>query len=668
MSGSTSWRDRASARRLSVGAVIAALCAGGLAAVPASSATASRAKQPVLSTRVSPIITVHGLKFRDLNKDGKLTPYEDWRLSAQRRATDLVDRLTLEERAGLLMHAPHLMGTWNMDALRTQIVNQHMSTYLSATSTTVDNHVSMTNQVQQIADGTDFGIPVVFSSDPRHGFSVATGITVENQYLTSFPDAIGFGAIGDPKFTKKASDVMRQELRAIGIQMTLSPQADLTTEPRWSRVNGTFGSQPYAVKKHVKAYVEGFQNGSAGLNPRSVGTVVKHWVGYGAQENGYDSHYFYGRYATFPGNNFAAHLVPYEGAFAAKAAGIMPTYSILKNLVYQGTAVEQVGAGYSTYLLQDLLRNKYRFDGVVVSDWGILNDCPAACQALRPPAPFFYTDSAGNMAYGMPWGMIDATKVERYGKSFTAGLDQVGGGAEPEIVVQAVKAGLLSAQNVRMSALRVLKQKFELGLFENPYVNVAASKALVKNAAFEKIGREAQIRSLTLLANKKATLPITNTKQKVFLFGVDADTAAAKGFTVVTDPAQANLAIIRLSDPRGGADLTDLNFTDQADYQALMAATRAGVTTIAVPNLSRPLILTNVVDRAAATLANYGVSDDVLLDVIVGKAKPGGKLPFELPSSMDAVKAQLTDVPDDSKKPLFRVNYGLSYPKIIARR
>ncbi|KUL27569.1 glycoside hydrolase family 3 N-terminal domain-containing protein [Actinoplanes awajinensis] len=177
------------------------------------------------------------------------------------------------------------------------------------------------------------------------------------------PDAIGQGAAGDPALTRRLADIVRQEHRAVGITEGLSPQADLATEPRWTRINGTFGSDPQNVGRQVQAYVEGMQNGSDGLGSRSVATVTKHWVGYGAQENGYDSHYYYGRYATFPGGAFATHIVPYLGAFDADTAGIMPTYSILKDLVYQGTTVPQVGAGFNSYLLKELLRGRYGFDG-----------------------------------------------------------------------------------------------------------------------------------------------------------------------------------------------------------------------------------------------------------------------------------------------------------------
>ena len=336
----------------------------------------------------------------------------------------------------------------------------------------------------------------------------------------------------------------------------------------------------------------------------------------------------------------------------------MPTYAILKDLVYRGHAVEQTGAGFSTFLLQDLLRGTYGFKGVIVSDFGITGDCPQVCRDTRPPASFI-----GSWGVGMPWGVEDLTVVQQFALAINAGVDQIGGSNEPSNVLAAVADGSLSTARVNQSAAGVLQQKFELGLFENPYVSEQKAAKIAGNAAFQKVGDAAQARSLTLLTNEHRTLPVKASKAgKVYLPGVSADVAAEHGLQVTTDLAQADLAIVRLADPRAGDDLTGLAWTgSEADYQAFVAATAAGVPTIAVPKLDRPLILTDVVDRAAAVLANYGVSDDVLLDTILGKRAPGGKLPFELPSSMAAVEAQLGDVPDDSADPLFSHGFGLSY-------
>ena len=643
------------------GAFLASAAVAVGTGMPASAAEV----QPELGSRSVPIITADGLEFRDLDRSGDLTPYEDWRLSADERAADLTARLSLEEQAGLLMHSDipgWLDGEYDFDALRGFIADRNISTYILRLTSDPATMADQSNQIQSMAEDQPFGIPAVLSSDPRSGFTVTQGQTVARGAFTPFPDAIGMGAINDPNLTQRMADVVRQEYRAVGITEALSPQADIATEPRWTRINGTFGSVGTDVEEHVAGYIEGMQNGAEGLNPDSVATVVKHWAGYGAQENGWDSHYYYGRYASFPGDNFAEHLKPYEGAFNSNTAGVMPTYSILRDLEIDGTPVEQVGAGFNSFLLQDLLRDQYGFDGVVTSDWAIVNDCPQECQDVRPPASFI-----GPWGAATPWGVTDLTKEERFAKTINAGVDSIGYAEEPQYVVDAVADDLLAESDVVQSATRVLKQKFELGLFENPYVDPAAATATVGNADFAAVGLEAQLKSATLLQNNDNTLPLDAAAgTSVYLRGVSADAARAAGLTPTDTLADADVAIIRLSDPRGGSELTDLNFTgSEADYQALQAAHDAGVTTVAVPQLTRPLILENVSTISDAIMANYGISDSALLSVLTGTTTPAGKLPFELPSSMAEVEAQLNDVPNDTANPQFEYGFGLAYQDVV---
>jgi beta-glucosidase len=643
-----------------VAAVVAVGVAAGAAVGLGSAEAHHKPEQPVLSSRSAPIITVDRLKFRDLDRNGALTPYEDWRRTPKQRATDLLGRMSLQQKAGLLVHGtlPISGEGYPAPALEPLIATRHMSTFITRLAAAPDKLATANNSVQELAEQQPLGIPAVISSDPRNGFSVTAGQTVPRVGTTAMPDAIGFGAAGSPELTRRLTDIVRREYRAVGITEGLSPQADLATEPRWTRINGTFGSDPQAVKRHVAAYVAGLQGGTKGLSSQSAAAVTKHWAGYGAQTNGYDSHYYYGRFATFPGGAFAAHLVPYTGAFAAETAGIMPTYSILKDLVYQGKAVPQVGGGFNTFLLQDLLRGQYGFDGVVVSDFGITGDCPEICRQTRPPASFI-----GSWGVGMPWGVEDKTVVERFALSISAGVDQIGGSNEPANVVAAFDQRLLTAARIAEAAKRVLIQKIELGLFENPYVNPATAATVAGNARFKALGDYAQAESLTLLENERKLLPVRAKKvHTVYLSGVAPAAAEARGLTVTSDPAAADLAIVRLADPRGGADLTGLGFTgSEPSYEALQAAHDSGVPTVAVPKLDRPLILTNVLERADAVLANYGVSDEVLLETLFGERRPGGRLPFELPASEAAVAAQLSDVPDDSAHPLFDRGFGLRY-------
>jgi beta-glucosidase len=656
-------RTRARGRVLAGAAIVPVIASlaltGPAGATGVGHPTDESPQQPELGTRSAALVTVDGFEFRDLDGSGDLTPYEDWRLSAADRASDLVARLDLAQKAGLLMHGSLTgQGTYDRAAFTPLLADRHITTFISRLGVDAVTLANEHNALQEAAEAQPLGIPLLISTDPRSGFTVTEGQTVSNGDFTPFPDAIGLGATGDPALTLAMADIIRQEYAAVGIREALSPQADLATEPRWTRINGTFGSVGVDVAPHVAAYVEGLQGGTEGLTGDSVATVVKHWVGYGAQENGYDSHYYYGRYATFPGDNFAEHVVPYEGAFAANTAGVMPTYSILKDLELDGSVIEQVGANHNEYLLQDLLRGDYGFEGVITSDWGIANDCPQECLDNRPPASF-----VGPWGAGMPWGVEDLTLPERYASAINAGVDVIGGSSNPEYIVEAVGLGLLEETRVDEAAHRVLEQKFQLGLFENPYVDPVVADELVGNDEFRAVGTATQERSLTLLDNEGDVLPLAPAEAtNVFLYGVTDEAAIAAGYTPVTDLAEADLAIVRLTDPRGGDDLTGLEFAgDEDDFAVLASAYEAGVTTVAVPNLGRPLVLGNVLDNSDAVLADYGVSDEALLNVISGEASPAGTLPFELPSSTAEVEAQFEDVPNDTANPLFEYGFGLGY-------
>jgi len=640
-----------------VGLLLGAVLLASLT-IQAPTAAQASTQQPVLGSRSVPILRIGGLEFRDLNRDGKLTPYEDWRLSPQRRSADLVGRMALAQKAGLLVHGtlPATGTGYDATKLATLVADRHVTSAITRLSAAPTAVATANNSVQEVAEKQPLGIPVVISTDPRNGFSVTAGQTVAGVGTTAMPDTTGWAATGSTALARQLADIVRQEYRAVGITEGLSPQADVATDPRWTRVNGTFGSDPRTVSRFVEAYVSGLQAGDDGPGRTSVATVTKHWVGYGAQENGYDSHYYYGRYATFPGGNFDAHLTAFEGAFDAGTSGVMPTYSILRDLVHQGHAVEQVGAGFNSYLLKDLLRGRYGFDGVVVSDWAITGDCPQACKDNEPPAFF-----VGPWGVGMPWGVEDLTVVQRYAKAINAGVDQIGGSDDPSHVVRAVDTGLLSIGRVDQAAERVLRQKFELGLFENPYVDPGAAGRLAGNGRFRAVGDRAQAQSLTLLRNTKNVLPARK-PGTVYLSGVSAASATALGLEVTTDVTKADLAIVRLSDPRSGPGTLGLEFAGtEADYRAFQRSVAAGVPTVAVPKLDRPYVLTGVAKSAAAVLANYGVSDRVLLETILGKRSPGGTLPFELPSSQAAADKQLEDVPDDSEAPLFGRGDGLTY-------
>jgi beta-glucosidase len=623
-----------------------------------------------------PLLTVNGLQFKDMNRNGQLDPYEDWRLSAETRARDLTNRLSVAEKAGLMVHgtAPVLNDTtgagtgtaYDLAALQTQIGNLGINTYITRMSTDAHTMALQYNEIQALAEKSRLAIPVSISSDPRSHFQYVVGASASGGGFSQWPETLGFAAVGDATLTRTFGDIVRQEYRAVGITEALSPQADLATEPRWARINGTFGEDADLAKSQVQAYIEGFQGGTNGINSQSVIAVVKHWAGYGAQKDGYDSHNYYGRFATYPGNNFAYHLKPFEGAFAAHVGSVMPTYSEPDGPVtIDGIALEQVGGAFDKPLLTDLLRGKYGFQGVIVSDWGIASDCDSNCiNGVSSGAPSF-------IGFGTPWGMETATRLQRFVRATTAGIDQFGGESDPSFLVQAVSQGLLTEARLGESAYRVLLQKFQQGLFDHPYVDADAAASIVGNATFKAKALDAQRRALVLLQNTGNVLPMQPSGKKAWLYGIDASVAQQYGYTVVTTPQAADVAIVRVSTPYEtlhpnyvfGAMQHEgsLAFVDgNADYEAIKQAALAPKSVVSV-YLDRPAILTNVKDKVTAIVANFGVSDAALFDMLTGKSKPEGHLPFELPSSMAEVTAQLEDVPHDTAHPLYPFGFGLSY-------
>ncbi|PIF13071.1 beta-glucosidase [Janthinobacterium sp. 13] len=634
--------------------------------------------QPVFGATTYSQLKVDGYTFKDMNRNGKIDPYEDWRLSAEARADDLLSRMSLDEKAGLMMHgtAPTvsdpsgigLGGAYDLTALQDLIVKQYVNTFITRMAGDTANMASQYNKVQEISETSRHGIPVSISTDPRHHFQYTVGASAGTKGFSQWPETLGLAAIGDDALVRRFGDIARQEYLAVGITQALSPQADLATEPRWSRINGTFGEDADLAKRMVQHYIEGFQDGNTGLHDGSVVAVVKHWVGYGATKEGFDGHNYYGRYMTYPGNNFAYHVKPFEGAFTAKAASVMPTYALPDgNITIAGITLEQVAAGFSKTMLTDLLRGKYGFEGVILSDWGITSDCDANCRNGTPVgvAPSF-------IGFGTPWGMENATKAERYVKAVTAGMDQFGGVTEAPYLTQAVQRGQLTEARINASARRILIQKFKQGLFEHPFVDAAKAATTVGKADFLEAGLEAQRRSLVLLENKDKVLPLAATVKKVYLYGIDAAVAKQYGYTVVATPQEADVALLRVAAPYeilhpnyifGSMQHEGrLNYVDgDADYEAIKNAAKFAPKTVVTVYLDRPAILGNVQDKASAILANFGVSDGALFDVLTGKAKPQGKLPFELPSSMAEVQVQKSDVPYDTAHPLYKFGYGLGY-------
>src|SRR6185503_3026929 len=270
---------RAGRAFIAVIGLAAPLLAHGQGAPPA------RVSQPVLEVRSAGIIERQHLRFRDLNRNGVLDRYEDWRLTPATRARDLVGRMTLAEKAGMMMHGTArtsgpmgvagIGANYDLDATGKLIRDASVTSLITRLGGDPRWLAAENNKLQEIAEGGRLGIPLTISTDPRNHFQYVLGASVQSGRFSQWPEPLGLAATRDPRLVRRFADIARQEYRAVGIQETLSPQADLATEPRWSRINGTFGEDPDLTSKMVEAYVEGFQHGTAGVDAAGVLAVVK---------------------------------------------------------------------------------------------------------------------------------------------------------------------------------------------------------------------------------------------------------------------------------------------------------------------------------------------------------------------------------------------------------
>jgi beta-glucosidase len=601
----------------------------------------------------APRLTQDGITFRDLNKNGRLDPYEDPRRPIAERVEDLLRQMTLEEKAGLMFQTMIGMnkdGTvlektrlWPMPQTSDMIARRRMNHFNLLYGSNPRHMAEWYNRLQTMAERTRLGIPVTLSTDPRHAFSENPLASLGGGDFSQFPEPTGLAATRDAGLVQEFGDIARQEYRAVGFCLALHPMADLATEPRWARINGTFGEDADLAAKMTAAYIRGFQGETLGRE--SVACMTKHFPGGGPQMDGEDAHFAYGREQVYPGDNFDDHLKPFEAAFEAGTAQIMPYYGMPV-----GTPLEEVGFGFNKDVITGLLRGKYGFEGVVCTDWGLVTPFKILGREMMP---------------ARAWGVEHLSRLGRAQKILEAGVDQFGGEACPEVIVQLVREGKVSEERIDQSVRRLLRDKFILGLFDDPFVDVEEAEKIVGKPEFRQAGEQAQRKSIVLLKNEKQTLPLKN-GLKIYVENLKPETVGQYG-QVVADVAQADIAILRLNAPyekrkglaEGWFHAGELDFKEPEKGRILDILNR--VPTIVDIYLERPAVIPEIAEKSAALLGNFGASDEAVLDVIFGKFEPQGKLPFELPSSMEAVRDQKEDLPHDSENPLFPFGHGLCY-------
>ncbi len=685
------------------------------------------------------IITVDRFGFKDLNRNDSLDIYEDWRKSADERAADLASKMSIEQISGLMLYSGHqrIPGggfgrgstyggkAFNESGAKASDLADQQIKFL-----TEDNlrHVLITsvespeiaaiwnNNAQALVEGLGFGIPANNSSDPRHRADSDEEYTLgAGGDISRWPPSIGLAATFDPDIVQEFGRIASIEYRSLGISTALSPQIDLATDPRWYRFSGTFGESPELATDMAQAYIDGFQTSSKeqmisnGWGYESVNAMAKHWPGGGTGEGGRDAHYGFGKFGVFPGDNLETHMKPFiEGAFnlpggTQMASAIMPYYTISYNQNPEG---ENVGNAYSSYLINDVLRGTYGFDGVVCTDWGVTRD------------------DAGMAVFGRtPWGVEHLSEVERHYKILMAGGDQFGGNNDSEPVIEAYQMGVAEHGEEFMrarfekSAVRLLRNIFRTGLFENPYLNVEKTVEKVGNAEYMEAGYQAQLKSVVLLKNTANTLPITGTKVYIpkryipasrNFFGSETPARweypmnieiVKKYFDVTDNPDDADIAIVGINSPQNGrtagyssdasksgdtgflpislqyeaytaSEARDPSIAGDARENDVLNRTYRGKTVTAnnlsdlesvlntkkamkekpvvvVMRLSNPSVVKEFESMVEGIIINFGVQDQAILDILSGAVEPSGLLPFQIPANMSTVENQLEDVPFD---------------------
>jgi len=649
-------------------------------------------KQPFLGHRSAKLINVGKLQFKDLNRNGKLDAYEDWRLSNDARAKNLLSQMSVEQKVGfMLISTTRLKNDRSFDTQRStdsissdfneedQVQSMNMFTrkplplpMMMAAGTTkgvTQFHLrhfilranastaitaAWANKLQALCEADGLGIPAIIASNPRNHITkdASIGLSVGTTSFSTWPGELGLSATRDLKLIHEFADIARQEWAAVGLRKGYMYMADLATEPRWQRVEGTFGENAEWVAKMMHEIVTGFQGTK--LSSSSVALTTKHFPGGGAGVGGQDPHFSWGKYEHFPGKMFQNNLIPFKAAIKAGTSAIMPYYSIP-----QGTQYEEIAYAYNKPVITGLLRDSLGFKGIINSDTGPIEM--------------------------MPWGAENLSIKERYKKTLEAGVNLYSGSADPTPLLETVKSGMVDIKLVDNSVYRLLMEKFELGLFENPYVDEKKAAAFVGNPALQAKADLAMRKSIVLLRNENKALPIKQ-KTKVYFETYFQKRGAPSANNVfqplknnhdiefVKTPEEADMILLWITP--GSKSLFESNGSpiylslskNAVDINYINALAAKKPTILAV-NYTNPWVIDEIYNEQtkkhfAGVLATFGTTTDALLDIITGKFKPSGKMPFTTPISEDQAQQQLSDVPGYLKGKqygLFWYDEGLQY-------
>ena len=677
-------------------------------------------RRPAVEARSVELLYDDGLPFKDLNKNGRIDAYEDWRQPVEARVADLVSQMTLAEKAGMLMidqlnadhggQVPELAGRLvNTEMMRRFIFRNTVTNTPSANAgnpffgaqITPYETAQFTNAVQELCESSRLGIPALFKSNPRNHFEEGWmgGLDATVGAFSAWPKEAGLAATRDLDLIAEFARAVARESVAVGIRGMYGYCLDLSTEPRWFRITETFTQDSDLACEIATTLVKNIQGPT--LNHRSVALTMKHFPGGGPQEGGADPHFPFGKFQTYPSDNFDYHLKPFVAAIEAGVSSIMPYYGVP---VGQRYLPNDVGMSFSKGIVTDLLRNELGFEGNVNSDTGI--------------------------ATMMPWGVEDKSVGERVAMAINAGVDVLSGFSDHAQMMQLLDSGLISESRADEAVTRLLTEQFNLGLFENPFVDPNRAAYVLGDRTVQSRAESAQRKAIVLLQNRDGLLPMEMPTPKprpnpfaalgfhgdgpeepqgdrickqIYVIGMDAEMVGGpewNDFDVVSGdydpesgesrpavPDGTDYAIIRVvigNNSKIGGGFLPVPDPEELDLIAFsgMAESNSWVIrpsledingviseigrdkTVLVVRFRQPFVLDaeSGLRESDAVLATFGASDAAVMDVLTGKHVPAAKLPFALAESAESILRQDSDAPGYAEEDtLFPFGHGLEY-------
>lgn len=633
-------------------APLGVLLAGNAAAAPPDHSNAGGRFAPSVEARVKPILTRGKSEFRDLNGNGEIDDYENWRLPTKKRVADLLSKMTVEEKAGLL-----LISSFDEEESKSALANNQRH-FIVRDDPEPSDLAARNNSFQELGEASRLGIPVAMTSNPRNHLNLNStlGHVEAGGQISTWPNELGLAAAKDPAMIREFAEIAAKEWRATGMHKLYGYMADVLTEARWTRANGTFGEDVDLVTEYIREIVRGFQGKE--ITAESVAMTIKHFAGGGPRVDGTDPHHAWGSTNEYPteGSLYDYHLPPFQAAIDTGTSSVMPYYAkpvnapsapqLPEHLWYSPSEeFEEVAFAYNERLLQGLLRDEMGFTGYINSDTGIINN--------------------------MIWGVEDLSEPERYAKALDAGTAIFSGDSDQTSLRDAIDAGLVTEEMMDRALSSTLAEMFDLGLFENPYVDPERAQVIGDDPDSQARADLAHRRSVVLLRNDQDALPLTDAaveeiKLYVEIFqkedSAEASEDLAESFrqidpsiTIVTEPADATHAYLwvlpslswREDDTEGSPPsiLLRKDHDTGIDHERIIALQQQVETTILAVDYTNPWIVDEIEPGADAVLATFNTTPDAVIDILRGRFAPTGSMPFTVPASLEAVDAKASDIP-----------------------